>query len=114
MYLLLFCKIHYKQFLYIFREQQLLHRNIERVTSEYQEAKEKCEEMRQARQDAVRELLALQDQHQEEVQLIRSDLQDEASSREGMDRRINDLRAEVCFNFVCNLLFGLITLFIDK
>ncbi|KAF2895292.1 hypothetical protein ILUMI_10880 [Ignelater luminosus] len=76
-------------------EKQLLHRNMERLTGECQELKEKCEELRQARQDAVRELLSLQDQHQEEVQLIRADLQDEANSREGMDRRINDLRAEL-------------------
>lgn len=82
--------------LQIEREEKLvLHRNMERLSGENQEAKEKCEELRQARQDAVRELLTLQDQHQEEVQLIRADLQDEASSREGMDRRINDLRAEL-------------------
>ncbi|KAB0796948.1 hypothetical protein PPYR_11009 [Photinus pyralis] len=76
-------------------EKLMLHRNVERLSGECQEAKEKCEEFRQARQDAVRELLSLQDQHQEEVQLIRADLQDEANSREGMDRRINDLRAEL-------------------
>lgn len=73
---------------------------MERLTGECQEFKEKCEELRQARQDAVRELLSLQDQHQEEVQLIRADLQDEANSREGMDRRINDLRAEVLIIFL--------------
>lgn len=72
-----------------------MHRSIERLTSELQEAKEKCDELREARQDAVRELLSLQDQHQEELRLVRQDLQDETNSREGMDRRINDLRAEV-------------------
>ncbi|KAF5305260.1 hypothetical protein FQA39_LY09225 [Lamprigera yunnana] len=78
------------------REEKIqLHRTAERLTGECQEAKEKCEELRQARQDAVRELLSLQDQHQEEVQLIKADLQDEANSRDGMDRRLNDLRAEL-------------------
>lgn len=82
--------------LQIEREEKIqLNRNVEKLSGECQEAKEKCEELRQARQDAVRELLSLQDQHQEEVQLIKADLQDEANSREGMDRRINDLRAEL-------------------
>lgn len=72
-----------------------MHRNIERLTQDLQEWKDKYEELKQVRQDTVRELLALQDQHKEEVSLIRADLHDEASSREGMDRRINDLRAEV-------------------
>lgn len=72
-----------------------MHRTIEKLTVDLQEVKEKCEELREARQDAVRELLSLQDQHQEELRLMRQDLQDETNSREGMDRRINDLRAEV-------------------
>ncbi|KAJ8944465.1 hypothetical protein NQ314_009471 [Rhamnusium bicolor] len=78
-------------------EKCLLHRNIERLTSDLQETKEKCDELREARQDAMRDLLLLQDEHQKEVQLIRSDLQDEANSRDGMDKRLNDLRAEVNF-----------------
>lgn len=62
---------------------------------ELQEAKDKYEEVREARQEAVRELLTLQDQHQEELRLLRQDLQDESNSREAMDRRLNDLRTEV-------------------
>lgn len=85
-----------------FSEKNHLHRTIEKLTSELQEAKDKCEELREARQEAVRELLSLQDQHQEELRLLRQDLQDETNSREGMDRRINDLRAEVEYiNYVC-------------
>lgn len=76
-------------------EKTHLHRSIEKLTLELQEAKDKCEELREARQEAVRELLSSQDQHQEELRLLRQDLQDETNSREGMDRRINDLRAEV-------------------
>jgi coiled-coil domain-containing protein 102 len=77
------------------REKTQLHRTIDRLSEEVQQIKDKCEELRQARQDAVRELLTLQDQHKEEVKIIRADLQDESNSREGMDRRINDLRMEV-------------------
>ncbi|XP_049818965.1 coiled-coil domain-containing protein 102A isoform X3 [Aethina tumida] len=76
-------------------EKSQLHRNIERLTGELQEAKDKCEELREARQEAMRELLTLEDQHQKEVELIKSDLIDEANSREGMDKRLNDLRAEL-------------------
>lgn len=74
-----------------------MHRNIEKLTGELQEAKEKCEELRDAKQEAVRELLQLQDQHQEELRVMRSDLQEESQSRENLDRRINELRAEVSF-----------------
>lgn len=76
-------------------EKTHLHHTIEKLSTELQEIKEKCEELRESRQEAVRELLTLQDQHQEELRLVRQDLQDETNSREGMDRRINDLRAEV-------------------
>ena len=74
-----------------------MHRVIDKLTVELQEVKDKCDELREARQEAARDLLSLQDQHQEEIRLIRADLQDEANSREGMDKRLNDLRAEVLF-----------------
>lgn len=72
-----------------------LNRNLERVEHELAESREKCEDLRASRQEAVRELLQLQDQHQDTVALIRADLMDEASSREGMDRRLADLRTQV-------------------
>lgn len=62
---------------------------------ELQEMRDKCEDLRSARQEAVRELLQLQDQHRDELRLVQADLQDEASSREGMDRRLADLRTEL-------------------
>lgn len=65
------------------------------MQGEVQELKERCEDLRTAKQNAVRELLQLQDQHQDQVRLIQLDLQDEASSREGMDRRLADLRTEL-------------------
>ncbi|XP_044269218.1 coiled-coil domain-containing protein 102A isoform X2 [Tribolium madens] len=76
-------------------EKSQLHRVIDKLTIELQEVKEKCDELKEAKQEAARELLSLQDQHQEEIRLIRADLQDEANSREGMDKRLNDLRAEL-------------------
>lgn len=76
-------------------EKSHLHKSIERLQCELQETKDKYDEIREAKQDTVREILLLQDQHQKELQLIKADLQDEASSREGMDKRLSDLRAEL-------------------
>ncbi|XP_066991075.1 coiled-coil domain-containing protein 102A isoform X2 [Anabrus simplex] len=76
-------------------EKSALHRGMERLQGELQETKDRCEDLRALKQEAVRELLQLQDVHQDQVRLIQLDLQDEASSREGMDRRLADLRSEV-------------------
>jgi phage shock protein A len=73
----------------------LLHRGLEKLQGELQELKDRCEDLRASKQEVVRELLLLQDQHQDQVRLIQLDLQDEATSREGMDRRLADLRTEV-------------------
>ncbi|XP_014243545.1 coiled-coil domain-containing protein 102A [Cimex lectularius] len=72
-----------------------LMRTVERSEEELLECKQRCEELRASRQEAVRELLQLQDQHQDTVALIRADLLDEATSREGMDRRLAELRAQL-------------------
>ncbi|XP_021922904.1 coiled-coil domain-containing protein 102A isoform X2 [Zootermopsis nevadensis] len=76
-------------------EKLLLHRGLEKMQGELQELKDRCEDLRASKQEVVRELLQLQDQHQDQVRLIQLDLQDEATSREGMDRRLADLRTEV-------------------
>lgn len=76
-------------------EKILLHRDLEKMQGELQELKDRCEDLRASKQEAVRELLQLQDQHQDQVRLIQLDLQDEATSREGMDRRLADLRTEL-------------------
>lgn len=73
----------------------MLHRGLEKMQGELQELKDRCEDLRASKQEVVRELLLLQDQHQDQVRLIQLDLQDEATSREGMDRRLADLRTEV-------------------
>lgn len=76
-------------------EKTSLHKTIEKLHSELQETKDKCEDLKMAKQETVRELLLLQDQHRDTIQQIQSDLQDETSSRESVDRRMADLRAEV-------------------
>ncbi|KAL0280019.1 UNVERIFIED_CONTAM: hypothetical protein PYX00_001444 [Menopon gallinae] len=76
-------------------EKITLHKTIERLHAELQETKDKCEDLKLAKQDTVRELLSLQDQHRDTIQQIQSDLQDETSCRESVDRRMADLRAEL-------------------
>lgn len=72
-----------------------LQRCVERLEAELLELKVRCEDLWQERQKAVRDLLQLESLQEDEVRHIRAELQDEASSREGMDRRLADLRAEV-------------------
>lgn len=72
-----------------------MHKTLEKIEMELSEMKEKCEDLKTSKQEAMRELLRLQDTHQDTVALIRADLLDEATSREGMDRRLADLRAQV-------------------
>ncbi|CAH1123170.1 unnamed protein product [Ceutorhynchus assimilis] len=76
-------------------EKDSLHRLLDRITSELQEEKEKGDELREAKQEAMRQMLTLQDDHEKEIQMIKSDLLEEASNREGMDKKLNDLRAEL-------------------
>ncbi|XP_018918080.1 coiled-coil domain-containing protein 102A isoform X2 [Bemisia tabaci] len=76
-------------------EKQSLHKTLEKIEMELSEMKEKCEDLKTSKQEAMRELLRLQDTHQDTVALIRADLLDEATSREGMDRRLADLRAQL-------------------
>ncbi|XP_026682624.1 coiled-coil domain-containing protein 102A [Diaphorina citri] len=76
-------------------EKQALHRTIEKLENELTELKSKCEELKTCRQEAARELLTLQDLHEDTVASITADLMDEASTREDMDRRLTELRAQL-------------------
>lgn len=58
--------------------------------------RERQEELRAAKQEAVRELLTLQEQHRAEVRIVNNSLQEEIASRENLERRLSELRTEVC------------------
>lgn len=73
-----------------------MHKNLEKVVQELQDAKDKCEELRGAKQDAIRELLTLQEQQRAELRIINNSLMEEMSARECLERRISELRTEVC------------------
>lgn len=73
-----------------------MHKNLEKVIQELQDVKDKCEELRGAKQDAIRELLTLQEQQRAELRIINNSLMEETTARECLERRIGELRTEVC------------------
>lgn len=73
-----------------------MHKTVEKLTIELDEMKEKFDELREAKQEAVRELLTLQEQHKAELRIVHNSQQEEASARENLERRLCELRSEVC------------------
>ncbi|XP_046733941.1 coiled-coil domain-containing protein 102A isoform X1 [Diprion similis] len=76
-------------------EKSSLHRGMEKLRSEVTQLRERCEELQESRTEVTRELLALKDRFQSELNAAQADLIDEATNREGMDRRLSDLRTEL-------------------
>lgn len=76
-------------------EKNVIHKNFEKFRQDMQELREKCEELRAAKQDAVRELLTLQEQHRVEMRITNNSLQEEVAARETLERRLCELRTEV-------------------
>lgn len=79
----------------VFSENHNLHKSIEKLESEVIELKEKYEDLKVSKQDAVRELLQLKDTHKDVVTHIKADLMNESTFREDVDRRLADVRAQV-------------------
>lgn len=85
------------------REKSNLYKTIEKLSTELEDVKEKYEEMRSAKQEAVRELLTLQEQHKAELRILTNSQMEEANARENLERKICELHSEVnrfCFSFV--------------
>uniref|UniRef100_A0A182NI49 Myosin tail domain-containing protein n=1 Tax=Anopheles dirus TaxID=7168 RepID=A0A182NI49_9DIPT len=76
-------------------EKGAVHRTLEKVRHDMQEMRDKCEELRAAKQDAVRELLTLQEQHRVEMRITHNSLQEEIAARETLERRLCELRTEL-------------------
>lgn len=76
-------------------EKNNLYKTIEKLTSELEDIKEKYEEVRAAKQEAVRELLTLQEQHKAELRILTNSQMEEANARENLERKLCELRAEV-------------------
>lgn len=76
-------------------EKNALHKNFEKFRHEFHEIREKCEELRAAKQEAVRELLTLQEQHRAEMRITNNTLHEEVAARECLEKRLCDLRTEL-------------------
>lgn len=76
-------------------ERIAVHQSLDKLTHDLQDARDKCEELRGAKQDAVRELLTLQEQQRAELRIINNALHEEQQARESLERRLGDLRGEL-------------------
>lgn len=76
-------------------EKNALHKNFEKLRHEFHEIREKGEEMRAAKQEAIRELLTIQEQHRAEMRITSNSLHEEVAAREAVEKRLCDLRTEL-------------------
>ncbi|XP_012340953.1 coiled-coil domain-containing protein 102A isoform X2 [Apis florea] len=76
-------------------EKNSLHHGMEKLKAEIMQLRKQCEELEESKAEITRELLELKDRFQIEFSDIQAGIIDEASSREGMNRRLCELRAEL-------------------
>ncbi|XP_011299662.1 coiled-coil domain-containing protein 102A isoform X2 [Fopius arisanus] len=76
-------------------ENTSLHRAIEKLKAEVGQLRARCKELEESRAEAVRELTSMKDQYEIEIMSAQADLLEEASNRDGMEQRMNELRAEL-------------------
>ncbi|KAK9302087.1 hypothetical protein QLX08_005812 [Tetragonisca angustula] len=76
-------------------EKNSLHRGLEKLKTEIIQVRKQYEELEESKADVTRELLELKDRFQLELSDVQAGIVDEASSREGMNRRLCELRTEL-------------------
>lgn len=76
-------------------EKNSLHRGMEKLKAEVTQLKKQCEQLQEDKAQAIRELLELKDRFHIELSDVQANLIDEASGREGMNRRLSELRSEL-------------------
>lgn len=76
-------------------EKNSLNRGMEKLKAEIMQLRKQCEELQENKAQAMRELLELKDRFHIELSDVQTDLIDEASSREGLNRRLSELRTEL-------------------
>uniref|UniRef100_T1JPH0 Myosin tail domain-containing protein n=1 Tax=Strigamia maritima TaxID=126957 RepID=T1JPH0_STRMM len=76
-------------------EKTQLHKTHEKVQQDLNQMKMKFDDLKQSKQEALKELNQVKAEHQDEIQIIRLDLEDETNSRSSMDRRVADLRSQL-------------------
>lgn len=70
-------------------------KSLDKTRQEMEDCKNKCEDLRSARQEAVRELLTMQETHHAELRIMNHSLQEEINARETLERRLSEMRAEL-------------------
>lgn len=83
----------------LYSEKSHLYKTIEKLTTELEDTKDKLEELRGAKQEAVRELLTLQEQHRAELRILHNSQQEDFNARENIERKLCELRGEVIETF---------------
>ncbi|XP_077993363.1 coiled-coil domain-containing protein 102A-like isoform X1 [Glandiceps talaboti] len=73
----------------------VLHKEMEKLQSEVTSMKNKHEELKKSKQETLKELSMLKSEHEVTLGRITSDLEDEASTRSNMDRRLAEMRKEL-------------------
>ncbi|XP_034177162.1 coiled-coil domain-containing protein 102A isoform X3 [Osmia lignaria lignaria] len=76
-------------------EKNSLHRGMEKLKAEVVQLRKQCGELVESKDEAIKELLELKERFQFELSDVQADIIDQASSREGMNRRLCELRAEL-------------------
>ncbi|CAN7991873.1 unnamed protein product, partial [Ixodes hexagonus] len=76
------------------QEKNQLAKTLEKQATELGQLKAKYDELRKSRQDTLKELSQVRAEHQDELECIRIDLEDEASGRTCLDKRLTELRAQ--------------------
>lgn len=70
-------------------------KSLDKTRQEMDDCKNKCEDLRSARQEAVRELLTMQETHHAELRIMNHSLQEEINARESLERRLSEMRTEL-------------------
>ncbi|CAL1293704.1 unnamed protein product [Larinioides sclopetarius] len=77
------------------QEKNKLMKNIDKLQTEYNQLRMKYEDMKKSKQDIMKEELSqIKAEHQDEIDNMRLDLEDEANNRSNLDQRVAELRSE--------------------
>ncbi|KAL3243895.1 hypothetical protein MRX96_019485 [Rhipicephalus microplus] len=77
------------------QETAQLTKALEKQMAELGQLRAKYDELRKSRQDTLKELSQVRAEHQDELECILIDLEDEASGRTCLDKRMTELRAQL-------------------
>uniref|UniRef100_A0A023GM66 Coiled-coil domain-containing protein 102A n=1 Tax=Amblyomma triste TaxID=251400 RepID=A0A023GM66_AMBTT len=77
------------------QEKNQLAKQLEKQMGELGQLRAKYDELRKSRQDTLKELSQVRAEHQDELECILIDLEDEASGRTCLDKRMTELRAQL-------------------